>query len=308
MKGRKETEKGSRRPGISSATGAIALVFLIIGYQTAVFIHHAAVMKILSDRDLPDTVFVEVPAVGREGVPADGSGREPSGAFSPKPYLYRKPSMHNPEVISERERYAERRWESFRFNPNTVSVEDLQRLGFSLKQAQSIDNYRKKGGRFRRRSDFAKSYVVADSVYKRLEPYIDIPKIDLNLADSAAFKTLPGIGGWFASRMVEYRDRLGGYSYKEQLMDIRNFDREKYEGLEDLVAVDPAFVKPYRLWTLPEDSLRLHPYIGRYAAHGIVLFRENNPRNRWSVEELEKAGVLRGEDAGRLSGCLIAEP
>ena len=145
-------------------------------------------------------------------------------------------------------------------------------------------------------------------MYKRLEPFIDIPKIDLNRADSADFETLPGIGGWFASRMVEYRSRLGGYSYKEQLMDIRNFDREKYEGLEDLVTVDPAFVRPYRLWSLPEDSLRLHPYIGRYAAHGIVLFRENNPREKWNVEELEKAGVLRMEDAGKLSGCSIAEP
>ena len=302
MEGRKGTEKGSSRLGTSFATGAIALVFLIIGYQTAVFIHHAAVMKILADRDSPDTVFVEVPRSGGDAV-IGYSGNPHAGGRS-----YRKPSAHHPKVVRERELNTERGRESFRFDPNTVSVEDLQRLGFSLRQAQSIDNYRKKGGRFRRRSDFAKSYVVADSVYKRLEPFIDIPKIDLNRADSADFETLPGIGGWFASRMVEYRSRLGGYSYKEQLMDIRNFDREKYEGLEDLVTVDPAFVRPYRLWSLPEDSLRLHPYIGRYAAHGIVLFRENNPREKWTVEELEKAGVLRMEDAGKLSGCSIAEP
>lgn len=302
MEERKGTEKGSSRLGTSFATGAIALVFLIIGYQTAVFIHHAAVMKILADRDSPDTVFVEVPRSGGDAV-IGYSGNPQAGGRS-----YRKTSAHHPKVVRERELNTERGRESFRFDPNTVSVEDLQRLGFSLRQAQSIDNYRKKGGRFRRRSDFAKSYVVADSVYKRLEPFIDIPKIDLNRADSADFETLPGIGGWFASRMVEYRSRLGGYSYKEQLMDIRNFDREKYEGLEDLVTVDPAFVRPYRLWSLPEDSLRLHPYIGRYAAHGIVLFRENNPREKWTVEELEKAGVLRMEDAGKLSGCSIAEP
>ena len=81
--------------------------------------------------------------------------------------------------------------ESFPFDPNTVSVEDLCRLGFSLKQAPSIDNYRRKGGRFRRKSDFAKSYVVSDSIYRRLEPYVDIPLVDLNEADSAAFDALP---------------------------------------------------------------------------------------------------------------------
>ena len=80
--------------------------------------------------------------------------------------------------------------------------------------------------------------MVSDSVYKRLEAYIDIPLLDLNLADSADFDGLPGIGGYFASRMVEYRRRLGGYySYKEQLMDIYNFDKEKYDGLADLVTI-----------------------------------------------------------------------
>jgi DNA uptake protein ComE-like DNA-binding protein len=50
--------------------------------------------------------------------------------------------------------------------------------------------------------------------------------VDLNLADSAAFDALPGIGGWFASKMIEHRKALGGYSYKEQLMDIYRFDQE----------------------------------------------------------------------------------
>ena len=39
-------------------TGVIAVVFLIIGYQTALFVHQAAVMKIAANRDEPDTVYV----------------------------------------------------------------------------------------------------------------------------------------------------------------------------------------------------------------------------------------------------------
>ena len=133
-----------------------------------------------------------------------------------------------------------RRVESFRFDPNTVSLSDLQRLGFSEKQAMAIDNYRAKGGRFRRKEDFAKSFVVADSVYRRLEPYIDIPKLDINAADSAAFDALPGIGPYFAARMVALREKLRGYSYPEQLLQIPNFGAERYEGLKDLITVGPA--------------------------------------------------------------------
>ena len=180
------------------------------------------------------------------------------------------------------------------------------RLGFSLKQAQSIDNYRRKGGSFRRKSDFAKSYVVEDSVYKRLERFIDIPKLDINKADSAAFETLPGIGKFFASRMVSYRNELGGYSYPEQLMDIWHFDREKYDGLKDLIMVGLA--APYPLWNLSEAELARHPYIGKRAAHGIVLFRDNTPPSEWTVENLKKAGILDPGLGEKLSKCKIAPP
>ena len=201
-----------------------------------------------------------------------------------------------------------RKVESFRFDPNTASEDDLCRLGFSPKQARSIVNYREKGGSFRRKSDFAKSYVVSDSIYRRLETYIDIPLLDLNLADSADFDALPGIGGWFASKMVAYRNQLKGYSCKEQLMEIWKFDEQKYAALEDLVTVNPETATPYPLWTLPADSLRRHPYIRNYeTARAIVLFRESMPQENWTVEALIDAGILVSEQAARLTRCLIED-
>ena len=274
----------------SYVLGVVALVFLIIGYQIALFIQHAAVTKIAAVRDLPDTVFVYVERESRQPV----SQRVAKAQHSPKVQTVRS---NLPRPV-----------ESFKFNPNTVTVEDLRRLGFTQKQAQSIDAYRQKGGRFRRKSDFAKSFVVHDSVYRRLEPYIDIPLLDLNLADSAAFDALPGIGGWFASKMVEYRTRLGGYSYKEQLMDIWKFDQEKFDALADLVTVSPEYMTPYPLWTLPADSLRRHPYIRNYeTARAIVLFRENTPQEKPTMDSLIDAGILSPDYALKFSRCLIEE-
>ena len=199
--------------------------------------------------------------------------------------------------------------ESFRFDPNTADEDTFCRLGFSPKQARSIISYRQKGGRFRRKEDFARSYVVSDSIYRRLEPYIDIPLIDLNLADSAALDALPGIGGWFALKIMEHRERLKGYSYKEQLMDIWKFDSQKYDALADLVAVNPENIIPYPLWTYPADSLRKHPYIRNYeTARAIVLYRETTPQTEWSVEKLSAAGILSESAAEKLSRCVIASP
>ena len=316
----------------SFVVGSIALVFLIVGYQVAVFVHSAAVAKIAADRDCPDTVFVVVgdESGGENFTPGTktGNAKMPNerqwennrdegvgknrdaysrGKNADGRVIERRSGAKSAVGKMVRENVPRRKVESFRFNPNTASVEELQRLGFSLKQAQAIENYRNKGGRFRRKSDFAKSFVVSDSVFRRLEPYIDIPKLDINLADSAAFDTLPGIGGWFARQMIEYRERLGGYSYPEQLMEIRNFDREKFDKLSDLIFISPQTAVPYPLWTLPEDELKRHPYIGS-AAHGIVLFRNSQPKEKWSIMELERNRVLPPENAERLGRCLVANP
>ena len=283
--------------------GAIALVFLVIGYQVALFVHKAAVSRVVAHRDRPDTVYVVDRALaeevleGREVLPEGGSGTGPAVAV-------RKSAGHTREAVRMREKAVSRKVESFRFDPNTVSLEDLVRLGFSEKQAQSILNYREKGGRFRRPADFAKSYVVADSVFERLRPYIDIPRLDINKADSVALLDLPGIGPYFAGKIVQYRTQLGGYSSAEQLMEIYHFDEEKFTGLQDLITCSEP--DGFALWTLSEADLAKHPHISRSEAHGIVLFRTHHAPSECTVEALRKAGVLSPDHATALARCRIA--
>ena len=324
------SNKDGKRPSASFVVGAVALLFLIVGYQAALFIHKASVARIIANYDEPDTVFVcstdngqvsrEESSLRQDTQTSEATGSEwyrkkPSGvpngsgrAFGTGNGTFRKKSEHSTQADQIRRHYTPRKYESFRFDPNTVSVDDLMRLGFTQKQAQSIDNYRQKGGRFRRKSDFAKSYVVEDSVYRRLEKYIDIPKIDLNSADSTTFMTLPGIGKFFAGKMVSYRQELGGYSYPEQLMDIWHFDQEKFDNLKDLIKVDTTATQAYSLWTLPEKDLATHPYIGKRAARSIVIFRDNSPRKEWKVENLIKAGILDPGKGEKLARCRIAAP
>ena len=312
MKGRKDVgkeEKTSSQSRIPATfkVGAVAMAFLVIGYQAALFIRSAAVTRLVSNRDAPDTVFVVDEALARrvlaEAVPEPAGG---GAAAADRGVAVRRSAPHSPAAEAALATSGKRRTESFPFNPNTVSLSDLMRLGFSERQAQSIINYRESGGRFHRPADFAKSYVVADSVFRRLEPFISIPKIDLNAADSTALDALPGIGPFYAAKLVEHRKELLGYSYPEQLMDIYRFDQEKFDALKDLVMVGPS--EPYPLWALPEEELEKHPYIGKYAAHGIVLYRDNNPKEALTVEGLARAGVLRPADAARLARCRIANP
>ena len=323
----------------SFKTGAVALAFLVLGFELAMFVRKAAEDRIVANRDRPDTVFVATrsddwvsgPQADRSAAPPVSDGPLPlhpradmaSGPDTPssdtrnrKHYAQSRLAGEGEPVVVERrgshgaaaramyEKAPQRRVESFRFNPNTVTLEELCRLGFTEKQAQSIINYREKGGRFRRKADFAKSYVVADSVFKRLEPFIDIPKIDINKADSAAFDALPGIGSWFAHRMVEYREQLRGYSCPEQLMEIWHFDQEKFDGLKDLITCSPS--EPYPFWTGSVEDIRNHPHIRNWqTARDIVFYRDHNPPENHTIDGLLKAGIITEEQTERLRRCRL---
>ena len=179
-------KKKENKSGLSESfiAGVIAIVFLIVGYQTALFIHRAAVMKVVANRDEPDTVFVygnvapdqtayrgnDIESAGGDGG-GYGSEKKTSAEseISESEVLVRKNAAHHPRAEIIRADAQSKNVETFRFDPNTISVDDLCRLGFSPKQAQSIDNYRKKGGVFRRKQHLPTPGTIYRNSSDRLE-------------------------------------------------------------------------------------------------------------------------------------------
>ena len=264
----------------SAASGAVALIFLILGFQLAVF-----VMKVVERPPSDAGQEAEYGAEAAAGLVPEIS-EDSAAASAPPPRSMRNYPRSRPQNAQpKRSRYGgyeapekpysrpPRKVESFPFNPNTVTLEELVRLGLSERQAQSILNYREKGGRFRSKGDFKKMYVVSDSLYERLEPYIDIPKLELNAADSAALVELRGIGPWYARKILEYREALGGFWSVEQLLEVYGMDEERLAPLRSQVRVDASLVRRLNLRDLPEETLAAHPYIGRSTARSIVRYR-----------------------------------
>lgn len=273
-----------------AASGMVALVFLILGFQLAVF-----VIKVLE----------RPPREGESVGYAEGEQQEaPAGTETVPPAFplssgASRPSSGKRRVPAGRPASG-RKVESFRFDPNTVTVDDMVRLGLSPRQAESIANYRGKGGRFRSKDDFRKMYVVSDTLFSRLEPYIEIPKIELNTADSAALVSLRGIGPWYARKIMDYRSELGGFVSKEQLMEIDGIDRERFDGFSDAVTVDPSLVHRLDLWHSPDSLLAKHPYLGSRLARSVVRYRELFDSTRWTLPDLASEGAISEEAAKKI--------
>ena len=91
----------------------------------------------------------------------------------------------------------------------------------------------------------------------------------LNLADTTVLMTIPGIGPYFARKIVEYGERLGGYVSVSQLDEIDNFPlaSKKY-----LMIQNPQ-TRKINVNKLSLNELKRHPYINYYQAKAITDYR-----------------------------------
>lgn len=68
--------------------------------------------------------------------------------------------------------------------------------------------------------------------------------LNLNTATVAQLEELPGIGRATAQRIVEYREKAGGFKKIEELMNIRGIGEKSFLRLKPLVTVAPRSEKP----------------------------------------------------------------
>ncbi|MEJ5962675.1 ComEA family DNA-binding protein [Pedobacter immunditicola] len=204
----------------------------------------------------------------------------------------------------------------FPFDPNTTEQEGWQALGFSEKQAKVIINYIGKGGTFRKPEDLQKMFVVSPAAYAQLKPYIAIKTvqqpsvervyhapsykpaaavmIEINGADSTALDQIRGIGPAFARRIIKYRERIGGFHKKEQLMEVYGLDSLKFSEIKDQVKVDATAVKKININTASIEDFKNHPYLRYKQVNAMIQYRVQHG-NYGNFADLKKVAILTPE-------------
>ena len=93
--------------------------------------------------------------------------------------------------------------------------------------------------------------------------------IVLNTADTTQLKMIPGIGSYFARKVVQYGQRLGGYVSVDQLDEIEDFPLDA----KDYLVIENAQPHQLNVNTLSLNDLKKHPYINFYQARAITDYR-----------------------------------
>lgn len=204
------------------------------------------------------------------------------------------------------------------FDPNHADSATLCRLGLKPWQVSNMLKYRRKGGRWRSADDLQRLYGLSKSQFEQLRPYIRIaeadkrkeyeraewqsnyeheprPKTDkiaegvtlpANTADTTALKHIPGIGSYYARKIVDYRERLGGFVSTSQIGEIEDLPA----GITRWFVLDKADKpKQLRINHSTFKQMVRHPYLSYEQTKIIVThIRQYGAIRSWRDLQLYK--------------------
>ena len=212
----------------------------------------------------------------------------------------------------------------FVFNPNTITENDAQKLGFSKKLSATLVNYRSKGGKFFKPEDLKKLYGLSPKLYEELESYILIPSrqsmaknnykqdsvytntprsfekkvypkkiVELNSADSLSIVYLKGIGPGFTKRIMKYRSMLGGFHSVNQLKEVYGMTDSVYVLLVSQIKLDENAITKIPINAIDFNSLRKYPYFNFQSAQAIINYRSKH--GKLTEVDIKNLGIFSEE-------------
>jgi competence protein ComEA len=215
----------------------------------------------------------------------------------------------------------------FYFDPNTLSQKGWEELGLRPRTIKTIQNYIAKGGRFYKPEDLERIYGLSEEVYQRLYPFIRIESInapvtskeprpvsiskesrytviDINAADTTAFISLPGIGSRLATRIINFRERLGGFYAIEQIAEVYGLADSVFQKIKNYLRLETNSIIKININTASLEELKAHPYIRHAIAAPLVAYR-NEHGLFVRIEDIKKVMAVTNEVYEKIAPYLI---
>lgn len=191
-------------------------------------------------------------------------------------------------------------------DPNTADSTKLAAIGMPSRVINNWLKYRNKGGRLYKKEDLKKIYGVNDVLYTRLAQHIHLDNekvpefsstserevesldftLDINTASEAEWEFLPGIGPGYASRIVKFREQLGGFTTVDQISETWGLPDSTFQMIVPLLEIRTSHRK-IAINSCTIEELGKHPYIDWKRARLIIRYREQHG------DYTDKSDVLR---------------
>lgn len=218
----------------------------------------------------------------------------------------------------------------FYFDPNSIDAAGWKKLGLRDKTIATILNFRSKGGKFRKAEDIKKIWGLFPDEAQRLLPFIQIAAtvssypeqknnsatsiphedkfaraiidVEINGADTSAFIALPGIGPKLSQRIINFREKLGGFYSVDQVGETFGLHDSIFQKIKPRLQLSGE-VKKININTASLDELRIHPYVRYHIANAIVQYRMQHGDYKM-VDDIKKIMIMNEEVFNKLSPYL----
>ncbi|RME92052.1 MAG: hypothetical protein D6772_17410 [Bacteroidetes bacterium] len=248
-----------------------------------------------------------------------------------KPYL-QFPQAKQPatkEYQANKEETAAALVPLYPFDPNQITQEELIAFGVPAKAAVNWTKFLEAGGRFRQTADIEKIYGLPPEWSERLQAFVRVSTtksnspnaqsrtvgaptstrtpvtIDINRAEAEEWQQLYGIGPVLSKRIVNFRDKLGGFYRVEQVGETYGLPDSTFQRILPQLRPSPL-LRPLYINQASEEELAAHPYIHRLSAKLIVNYRREHGAFK-NIEDLHKLYGLEEGLVERIQPYLIFE-
>lgn len=218
-------------------------------------------------------------------------------------------SKENKKKYSKKKKKLVYRSPKGKFDPNEYTHEDWMYLGLSEKQTNVIMRFL--NHKIYTNEALKKIYVLPDTVYHLIKDSTVYPAyifdeketfvkkktpsitkfLELNTIDSLELISINGIGPFYASQIINYRNKLGGFYKREQLMEIWKMKEETYQILMESLIIDTSTLQKIHLNTVSFEKLKNHPYLSYSQANSIVKMRTQLGRFD-SISSIKKSKLI----------------
>ena len=199
----------------------------------------------------------------------------------------------------------------FPFNPSFLTDFKGYQLGMSTEEIDRLLEHRADGKYINSAKEFQKVTNVSDSLLKTIEPYFKFPDWvktqnnsqgyiankpsksdftvkDLNKATAKELSSVNGIGEKLSQRIVNYRNKLGGFIVKDQLFEVWYLDKEVADKvLERFTILEKPIINKINVNTATFKEVLSIVYIDYELTKKIFNYRDEVAELQ-SLEELKK--------------------
>ena len=202
-----------------------------------------------------------------------------------------KITSYNKQLDSLKKKSSKKKkFKIYPFNPNYISDYKGYQLGMNVDEIDRLLAHREQRLYVNSAKEFQTITKISDSLLKKISPFFKFPEwvqkknnnknnqqryipnsrinvseittVDINKATLKDFTAIEGVDEYISERIIKYRSKLQGFSFKEQLFEVWGLDEQMANKILSTFSIkNKPIIKKVNINTASFKEVLSNPYI-----------------------------------------------